>query len=94
MAGFAGARDRARTCLCLRVCEKSQPPQRLRGPRCRGSEAYFRSWAVFDGGDLFSVGLYMVAPRLAEGGPALCGRSQQGDRDSSEGRERDKGEGF
>lgn len=35
-----------------------------------GSEACFKSWAVFDRGDLFSVGLYMVAPCLAEG--ALC----------------------
>lgn len=32
-----------------------------------GSEACFKSWAVFDRGDLFSVGLYMVAPCLAEG---------------------------
>lgn len=55
-------------CVFVFACvHKSQPPRRLRGPWCRSLEAYFRSWAVFDGGDLFSVGLYMVAPRLAEG---------------------------
>lgn len=36
-----------------------------------GSEACFKSWAVFDRGDLFSVGLYMVAPCLAEGPHAM-----------------------
>lgn len=36
-----------------------------------GSEACFKSWAVFDRGDLFSVGLYMVAPCLAEGPCAM-----------------------
>lgn len=40
-------------------------------PWCLGSEACFKSWAVFDRGDLFSVGLYMVAPCLAEGPCAM-----------------------
>lgn len=40
-------------------------------PWCLGSEACFKSWAVFDRGDLFSVGLYMVAPWLAEGPCAM-----------------------
>lgn len=40
-------------------------------PWCLGSEDCFKSWAVFDRGDLFSVGLYMVAPRLAEGPCAM-----------------------
>lgn len=35
------------------------------------SEACFKSRAVFDRRDLFSVGLYMLAPCLAEGPCAM-----------------------
>lgn len=55
---------------------KSQRPQRLWGPQRRTMAPGLRglalkSWAVFDRGDLFSVGLYMVAPCLAEGPRAM-----------------------
>lgn len=93
-AGFAGAGDRARVCLCLRVCKNHSLRGVSEGTWCRGSEAYFRSWAVFDGGDLFSAGLYMVAPRLAEGAlrnVADLSKKTGLERARSE---RDMGEGF
>lgn len=44
-----------------------------------GSEACFKGWAVFDRGDLFSVGLYMVIWLFSAWlmGPVQCDRSQQ-----------------
>lgn len=49
---------------------KSQPSQRLGGPRRRavmpGLRPRSKSQAAFDGGDLFSVGLYMAAPHPGE----------------------------
>lgn len=50
---------------------KSQPSRCLGGPRHRavmpGLRPCSKSQAAFDRGDLFSVGLYMAAPHLAEG---------------------------
>lgn len=57
-----------------------------------GSEACFKSWAVFDRGDLFSVGLYMVAPCLAEG--ALCNVTDLSKKKKDRKRERDTGRDF
>lgn len=51
---------------------KSQP-QRAAAPQygAWAQRPALKSYAVFDGEDLFSVGLYMVAPCLAEGPRAM-----------------------
>lgn len=54
-------------CVCVCVCAKITASAASRRAHGAGARRSTLEAGLFDGGDLFSVGLYMVAPRLAEG---------------------------